>query len=118
VTSSSRGGSASSLEQWLVARAAAAPASLRPRLTDALRGVSEGETAVERSCRAGEALLAKLLAEDCSSRSAAPDLLTADALVTYAFEAAAEDAAESASSLDSQAAAAMARIAAAAGDAR
>lgn len=36
-------------------------------------------------------LLARVLASDASSRSVATDLLAADAFVTYAFEAAADD---------------------------
>lgn len=104
------------LERWLDARAAAAPPSLRPRLLAAVRR-GAGGSLVERSCRAGEALLAQLLAEGCASRTAAPDLLAADALVTYAFEAAAEGDDETAASIEREAAAAMARIAALGGDA-
>jgi len=106
------GGAAADLERWLAARTAAAPPSLRPRLLAAVRDVPAVDTLGERSCRAGEALLAKLLAEECASRDAAPDLLAADALVTYAFEAAAESGVEGADSIDARAAAAMARIAA------
>lgn len=39
---------------------------------------------------AGEALLAQHLASDTTSRDSALDLLAVDALVTYAFEAAAD----------------------------
>jgi hypothetical protein len=102
------------LEGWLAARGEAAPASLRPRLFAAVAAVQppDAGSLADRSCRAGETLLAKLLVEGCASRSAAPDLLSADALVTYAFEAAAEDEGESAASIERRAAAAMARIAA------
>ena len=54
---------------------------------------------------------AKLLAEGCGDREAAPDLLAADALVTYAFEATAEDATLSAKAIDARAASAMRRVA-------
>ena len=57
---------------------------------------------------AGERLVAELLRNDSTSRESALDLLTADALVTYAFEAAGEDA----SSIDAHAALAMRRISA------
>jgi hypothetical protein len=40
---------------------------------------------------AGEWLLKQLLSGDCTSRDCALDLLAADALVTYAFELAAND---------------------------
>lgn len=39
---------------------------------------------------AGEAMLARVLREDCASRDTALDLLAADALVTRAFERAAD----------------------------
>jgi hypothetical protein len=54
------------------------------------------------------AVLARLLAQDPSERESAFDLLAADALVTYAFEAAAESPAR----LEEQAADAMVRLAA------
>ena len=53
-------------------------------------GATPAETA-EAYLGAGEQLLAGLLNGDCSSRDCALDLLTADALVTYAFELAAND---------------------------
>ncbi|HEX2780260.1 MAG TPA: hypothetical protein VHM30_12230 [Gemmatimonadaceae bacterium] len=105
---------ADALERWLSTRAESAPPSLRVRLLDAVRdggGQSGGAGLADTSCRAGESLLAKLLAEGCASRSAALDLLAADALVTYAFEAAAELPAETAASVDARAADAMRRIA-------
>jgi len=55
-------------------------------------------------------LLAKLLARPSAGRESALDLLTVDALVTYAFEAASRDPA----SLDRHATAAMSRLASAA----
>lgn len=100
-------------EQWLATRDDEAPSSLRPRLAAALRATevaSDGSLAGEL-CGAGEALLVRLLAGGCASRSAAPDLLAADALVTYAFEAAAERDDETAASIERRAAGAMRRIA-------
>ena len=99
---------------WLQRRAEAAPPSLRPRLAESVRAVADagGGSLVELSSRAGERLLARLLADGCRSRSAAPDLLAADAMVTYAFEAAAEDESMSAAAIGASAALAMTRIAA------
>ena len=57
---------------------------------------------------AGERLLDELLACGSTSRSTALDLLAVDALVTYAFQAAADEPAL----LDARAARALARIAA------
>jgi hypothetical protein len=57
---------------------------------------------------AGERLVGSLLDDEATSRGSALDLLAADALVTYAFEAASERPAE----LSARAASAMARIAA------
>jgi hypothetical protein len=56
---------------------------------------------------AAEGLVAELLRSNCTTRESALDLLTADALVTYAFEAAAETPAD----LARRAAEAMRRIA-------
>ena len=113
MTSREEAADARALERWLAARSDAAPASLRPRLRaaiDASREIGDGSIA-DRSCLAGESLLVRLLVEDCASRTAAPDLLAADALVTYAFEAAAETDGETTDSMDRRAAAAMRRIA-------
>ena len=97
---------AGALERWLAARADTAPDSLRRRLVDAIRAApARGDGAL------AEQLLVRLLDEGCSSRLAAPDLLAADALVTYAFEAASEADDESVASIDRRAAEAMRRIA-------
>jgi hypothetical protein len=72
------------------------PPALARRMREALdsyhrsAGAAPVETA-ESYLAAGERLLAELLSGDCSSRDCALDLLTADALVTYAFELAAND---------------------------
>jgi hypothetical protein len=62
----------------------------------------------EACLEAGEELLDALLASGSTSRASALDLLAIDALVTYAFQAAADDPAR----LEERAAQAMARIAA------
>ena len=104
---------AAELIGWLDRRAEPSPVSLRARLADAVRVMDDasGTSLTELSAGAGERLLAQLLTDGCGARSAAPDLLAADALVTYAFEAAAEDERSSARSIDASAAHAMARIA-------
>lgn len=78
---------------WLARRAEPIPATLQGRLAEALREL--GAPAAPRPVHetllvAGEAMLARLLNHNRTTREAALDLLTADALVTYAFEAAAE----------------------------
>jgi hypothetical protein len=103
------------LERWLVARDPAPPPSLALRLRAVLGEMAPAERdgpAAEACARAGERLLAQLLREGCASRDSALDLLAADALVTYAFEAACVEPAL----LERRAQEAMARIAALAGD--
>ena len=65
-------------------------------------------TEVPEAClEAGESLLDSLIASGSTSRATALDLLAVDALVTYAFQAGADDPAR----LEERAARAMARIA-------
>ncbi|MDQ2768267.1 MAG: hypothetical protein M3Y30_14060 [Gemmatimonadota bacterium] len=77
---------------WLIARTPAPPAPLAARLRAML-----GARLEERATNAHEVLLAtaetllrELLSIECAMRDRALDLLAVDALVTYAFEAAAE----------------------------
>ncbi|MES2522242.1 MAG: hypothetical protein V4617_06045 [Gemmatimonadota bacterium] len=93
-------------------------ASLDPRPPAALASRIEGllapfagqasERVPEVCLEVGEQLLHELLASGSTSRGTALDLLAVDALVTYAFEAAAQ----SPTTLEHRAARAMARIAA------
>lgn len=96
------------------------PALLRDRLAAALADLeSDGQASGVHvnlsdapdealAClAAGEAMLVRVLREDCASRDTALDLLTADALVTRAFERAAD----SPASLPGLAEEAMRRIA-------
>lgn len=97
------------VREWLAQRRPAPPPALLARIEGALGdavGAAAG-TATEACLRAAERLVTELLRGDCSSRASALDLLAADALVTYAFEGAAE----SPSTLAATATAAMARIA-------
>jgi hypothetical protein len=75
---------------WLDARAADAPASLRTRMSRALADSPDSSTSLpETLANAALAHLERVLAHP-SERAAAFELLAADALLTYAFEAAAE----------------------------
>jgi hypothetical protein len=99
----------SAARAWLSARRPPAPALLAERLELALGSVSPvPHRTDDLLLDAGELLLARLLLGGCATRAAAHDLLTIDALVTYAFEAATED---DPSSVEDRAAAAMRRIA-------
>ena len=98
------------LAVWLDARRPIPPAALRQRI-DAAHGLdlhADAEDAAETLLAAGERLVRSLLVEEATSRESAIDLLAADALVTYAFEAASERPID----LSTRAAVAMARIAA------
>jgi hypothetical protein len=103
-------------EEWLVARDPAPPASLAERLRRVLARhdpAARARPSAELYLTAGEELLQELLLDGCTSRESALDLLTADALVTYAFEAASLEP----ELLGARAQHAMTRIAALAGDA-
>ena len=95
---------------WLDGRDPPAPPGLRNRLLELLPSDLPAVSGIPvELLRAGQGLLITLLDGDCASRSAALDLLAADALVTYAFEVAADEP----QSLDGHASAAMRMIAAA-----
>ena len=80
------------IADWLGEREPAPPDALLRRLRDALGSDTrlDATEAAERCLAAGERVLATVLREDEASRDYALDLLAADALVTYAFEAASE----------------------------
>ncbi len=93
---------------WLRSRTPAPPAALTARLDEVL-SASLHEPAARVPIvflEAGEQLAAELLLSNSTSRGSALDLLAADALVTYAFEAAGE----MGSGIDARAEAAMQRI--------
>jgi hypothetical protein len=97
------------LAPWLAARRPAPPAELRARIDAALGAALDADADVPATCvAAAERLVRELLREDATSRDSALDLLAADALVTYAFEAASERP----TALEPRAREAMARIAA------
>ena len=95
---------------WVAAHAEQPPAALRERLDTILNAphAANGGEVAPALLDAGKALLAGILQSGSTQRDAALDLLSADALVTYAFEAAADDPA----TLDARAADAMRAIAA------
>lgn len=79
--------------EWLDARSAEAPQGLARRVREivAPHAGADASRACELCLAAGEMLLAELLRDGCASRQSALDLLAVDALVTYAFEAAAAE---------------------------
>jgi hypothetical protein len=79
-------------EAWLDARLADAPAPLATRVR-ALLGPAlrrDAHDLPELAVAAAAELVTTLVRDDCTGRDSALDLLAADALVTYAFESAAE----------------------------
>jgi hypothetical protein len=81
------------IREWLDQRTPPPPPRLRAGVDDALGPRSKkpaSETASE-SIAAAEQLLGELLARPTAGRESALDLLVVDALVTYAFEAAATE---------------------------
>jgi len=95
---------------WLQALQPSPPRALASRLSELLAPylTRPCEQAAESCLEAGERLLDTLLASGSTSRGSALDLLAVDALVTYAFQATADDPRQ----LEARAARAMARIAA------
>lgn len=77
---------------WLSARTPSPPSPLAARLHAALgaRLNEHSTSAHEVVLETAESLLAELIALECAQRDRAIDLLAVDALITYAFEAAAE----------------------------
>jgi len=98
------------VDEWLRTRTPRPPSALTMRL-DAILGdalMEPSERIPEIFLAAGERLVAELLRSNSTSRDSALDLLTADALVTYAFEAASDAPAN----IEVRASAAMMRISA------
>lgn len=73
---------------WLAARRPAAPPTLVEPMT---RGLTDSPASLpDHLALAGRALLERVVAQPQGGRELALDLLAADALMTYAFEAQAE----------------------------
>lgn len=98
------------VDEWLAAREPAPPPALLARMRETLADMGHDDAARAHDVllSAGASLLERMLGTGDEGRGAALDLLAADALVTYAFEAAAEDA----TTLAPRADAALARLAA------
>jgi hypothetical protein len=79
--------------EWLATRTPAPPPALALRVRDLLGSTVDDDAGVatDRLLDAAERTVAALLREGRTGRESAADLLAADALVTYAFEAAAAD---------------------------
>ncbi len=82
-------GLSAALATWLERHTASAPEALRGRVAEYARQVSPQPSIAQSLARAGEAALSRAL-EHPGDRSAALDLLAADALVTLALLAQAE----------------------------
>lgn len=78
--------------EWLARRTPEPPPALRARLASALGPAADRDRtdATDVLLATANTLVRGLLGGDATSRESALDLLAADALVTYAFEAAAE----------------------------
>jgi hypothetical protein len=98
------------IHDWLSERTPSPPDRLRARIDDALGDATTqpASDAPSVNVAAAEALLRDLLTRPSAGRESALDLLTVDALVTYAFEASSTDP----SSLVARADDAMRRLAA------
>jgi len=92
-----------SVLSWLDSRIPAGPDPLQGRVRLALRTLVDDADEFTACFNAAATLLERTLEADARSRETAFDLLAADALITYAFEAAADDVNE----LDERAARAM-----------
>ena len=81
------------IDEWLAARSPAPPPQLLHRIRAALGEFTADDASLvsERCIDAAERIVAELLHDGRTGRDSAADLLVADALVTYAFEAASDD---------------------------
>ena len=80
--------------EWLATRTPAPPPALANRVRDLLGEAVNDDVrmAADRLLAAAEQTVGALLSEGRTGRESAGDLLAADALVTYAFEAASSNA--------------------------
>ena len=83
---------------WLAGRAPAAPPALATKLSHCLDAAPDallaGDSLAEVTGRLGLATLRTAVERQDATEAAAMDLLAADAFVTFAFEAAAEEGAD------------------------
>ena len=76
---------------WLRGRTPVPPPQLVARIEAMSAGIASREPSADALLGAAEAAMSGLLHDGCLTRESALDLLAIDALVTYAFEAAADD---------------------------
>ncbi len=81
-----------SLDKWLSTRQPSPPDKLLARMRAEIEklGLAESDVKAKSLADAGASILRSLDGSGCTERAAALDLLAADALFTYAFEAAAD----------------------------
>jgi hypothetical protein len=96
------------LSAWIRGRSPAPPPQLLSRIEAMAAGASRANGPADALLDASTTAMAGVLRDGCLTRGSGLDLLAVDALVTYAFEAAADDP----ESLEARAEAALARIAA------
>lgn len=79
------------VREWLASRTPAPPTALAKRLEEAVHDRLDDDASLMYECAidAARNVLASVVARPSAGRECALDLLTADALTTYAFEAAA-----------------------------
>ena len=93
---------------WLRGRTPVPPPQLAARIDALTARIADRDPSADAFLDAAEAAMGTLLRDGCLTRESALDLLAVDALVTYAFEAAADEAGQ----LDDRAGRALARISA------
>ena len=95
------------LSAWIRGRRPAPPPQLLSRM-EAMAARASHTSTSDALLDASVTVMAEVLRDGCLTRESGLDLLAVDALVTYAFEAAADDPAQ----LDARTSAALSRIAA------
>jgi hypothetical protein len=93
---------------WLRGRTPVPPPQLAARIDAFTARIADRDPSADAFLDAAEAAMGVVLRDGCRTRESALDLLAVDALVTYAFEAAADEADQ----LEHRAVRALARIAA------
>jgi hypothetical protein len=93
---------------WLGARTPVPPPQLVARIAAMTADIASQEASTDAFLAVAESAMSGLLRGGCLTRDSALDLLAVDALVTYAFEMAADDP----NDLEDSAARALARISA------
>ncbi len=93
---------------WLRGRTPVPPPQLAARIDALTASIANRNPSADAFLEAAEAAMGTVLRDGCLTRDSALDLLAVDALVTYALEAAADEADQ----LEARAVRALARIAA------